>query len=108
MNKLLNLNYCGQIFQNIFGHCRDTATTLQPQPNTPDNAAVLFLAGWRVCWHLDILHQGMSLKKKALHYKAANCKHMAHCSSFSCQHKVRCLIITYTEQSTTNVSLLLW
>lgn len=65
-----------------------------------------FLAGVYVSWHLGTLHWGMCLKKP-LHYEAAKFKHMAHCASFSCQHEVRCLIKTYAEQNTTNVSLLL-
>lgn len=38
--------------------------TLLLQPDTPEDAAVLLVASWSVCWHLDTLQQGESPPKK--------------------------------------------
>lgn len=88
---------CFNIISYIVRHFHDTATIAW---QSWQGCCFISVAGWSVCWHLDTLHQEMS---PTFHCKAAKCKHIAHCSSLFCQHKVRRLIITYTGQSTTNI-----
>lgn len=70
--------------------------TLLRQCNSPDNAAVLLLAGCIVGLAFGHLTPGdESIKKMALRQEAAKCKHMAHCISSSCRHRLRRLAKIY-------------